>query len=148
MREPPLHYRVQALDLKAHLWQVELTIAQAPESTIVSLPVWIPGSYLVREFARHLQHLQARQGRRACAVVALDKTRWRIDARAGQALTLRWQVYARDASVRTAWLDEARGFFNGTSLCLMVQGQEDLPHAITATIEAKKKRAHVTCTSE
>ncbi|MEY2770038.1 MAG: hypothetical protein RIQ38_457 [Pseudomonadota bacterium] len=131
MREPPLHYRVQALDLKAHLWQVELTIAQAPESTIVSLPVWIPGSYLVREFARHLQHLQARQGRRACAVVALDKTRWRIDARAGQALTLRWQVYARDASVRTAWLDEARGFFNGTSLCLMVQGQEDLPHAIT-----------------
>ena len=43
------------------------------------LPVWIPGSYLVREFAKHLQGMQARQGRRAVPLRQLDKSRWLAD---------------------------------------------------------------------
>jgi predicted metalloprotease with PDZ domain len=91
----------------------------------VSLPAWIPGSYLIREFARHLQPLQATQGRTACACVQIDKASWDIECDPRRPLVLRYEVYAFDNSVRTAWLDASRGFFNGTSLCLRVHGHED-----------------------
>ena len=125
-----VHYRVQAHDLHAHLFHVTLTVPAPQAAQTVSLPVWIPGSYLVREFARHLQGLQARQGRRAVALTQLDKCTWRVDAREGEPLQLSYQVYAFDPSVRAAWLDTQRGFFNGTSLCLRVHGLESQPHQL------------------
>lgn len=126
----PLRYRIQPQSLQAHLYEVTLDIAQPAAQQDVSLPVWIPGSYLVREFAKHLQGLQARQGRRPLAVQQLDKCTWRIACEPQQPLQLRYQVYAYDSSVRAAWLDLRRGFFNGTSLCLRVHGQESRPHAL------------------
>ena len=126
-----LHYAVEVLDPHAHLWRVTFTVPEPADQTVVSLPVWIPGSYLVREFSRHVQGLRARQGRRQIAVTPLDKSHWQIGSRAGQALVLVYEVYAFDPSVRAAWLDAQRGFFNGTSLCLCVQGQEDRPHHLT-----------------
>ncbi len=124
-------YRVEAHDLHAHLFRVTLTIADPAERQAVSLPVWIPGSYLVREFSRHLLKLSARQGRRAVALEQRDKNTWiAIDAKPGRALELQYLVYAFDNSVRTAWLDDQRGFFNGTSTCLRVHGQEDRPHTL------------------
>ena len=125
-----VHYTVQVADLHAHLFRVTLTVPAPAARQIVSLPVWIPGSYLVREFARHLQGLQARQGRRKLPVAQLDKCSWQIECRSGQPLQLSYEVYAFDASVRAAWLDARRGFFNGTSLCLRVHGQETLPHQL------------------
>ncbi|MFT4191072.1 MAG: PDZ domain-containing protein [Comamonas sp.] len=126
----PLHYRVEAADLHAHLYGVTFTIAQPSATQVVALPVWIPGSYLVREFARNLQNLRARQGRRKPAVRQLDKHRWQIDCQPGTPLVLRYEVHAHDDSVRTAWLDARRAFFNPTSLCLQAVGQEDQPHAL------------------
>ena len=99
----------------------------------MSLPVWIPGSYLVREFSKNLQGLQAHQGSRSpvpLAVEQLDKCSWQIACSPASALVLRYEVYAHDNSVRTAWLDANRGFFNGTSLCLKVEGQEALAHVL------------------
>ncbi len=125
-----IHYRVEVADIHAHLFQVTLTLAHPVAQQRVSLPVWIPGSYLVREFSKNLQKLQARQGRRAVAIQQLDKCNWQLDCTADQALVLRYEVYAYDASVRTAWLDASRGFFNGTSLFLRVEGQEDTPHTM------------------
>ena len=122
-----LHYRVEIADLHAHLFRVTLTIAQPQALQTVTLPVWIPGSYLVREFAKNLQHLRARQGRRTLAVVQQDKQCWQVACKTGQPLVLDYEVYANDPSVRTACLDAARGFFNGTSLCLRVEGQAEQP---------------------
>lgn len=126
---PSVHYRVQAQP-KAHVFEVTLTIDKPQAQQIVSLPVWIAGSYLVREFARHLQHLSARQGRRSVAVHQLDKCSWRIDCAADTPLVLSHEVYAFDNSVRAAWLGRERAFFNGTSLCLRVHGQEHQPHTL------------------
>jgi len=124
-------YRVEAADLHAHLFRVSLTIAQPAALQRVSLPVWIPGSYLVREFSKNLQNLQAHQSRRRIAnLQQVDKNTWDVEAVPGKPLVLSYEVYALDNSVRTAWLDSARGFFNGTSLCLRVHGQEDLPHGL------------------
>ena len=125
-----LHYRVEAAHLHAHLFRVVLTIAQPADIQTVSLPVWIPGSYLVREFSKNLQNLKAHQGRRSLPITQQDKCTWTISAKAGQPLVLSYEVYAFDNSVRTAWLDSQRGFFNGTSLCLRVHGQEHVAHQL------------------
>ena len=127
---PALRYRVQALNHRAHLFAVTLEIDRPAKAQKLALPVWIPGSYLVREFAQHLQHLQASQGGQPLPVKQLDKQRWQVDNDGQHTLSLRWEVYAFDASVRTAFLDATRGFFNATSLCLMVAGREDEPHAL------------------
>ena len=126
----PLHYRIEPAELHAHLFHVTLTIAQPAAQQRVALPVWIPGSYMVREFAKNLQNLRATQGRRSVLVQQLDKATWQVDATPGKPLVLSYAVYALDNSVRTAWLDASRGFFNGTSLCLQVAGQETLPHTL------------------
>ena len=125
-----LHYRVEPADLHAHLWRVTLTIARPAAPQQLSLPVWIPGSYLVREFSRHLQRLTAHQDGKPVTLRQLDKCNWQAEGVASAPLTVRYEVYAFDHSVRTAWLDNARGFFNGTSLCLRVHGQEKHPHAM------------------
>lgn len=130
MASPAIHYRVECADRHAHLFAVTLTIERPAAQQRVALPVWIPGSYLVREFAKNLQALQAVQGRRKPAARQLDKHSWQIDCAPGKPLVLRYQVCAYDNSVRTAWLDRDRGFFNGTSLCLRVEGQTDGPHTL------------------
>ena len=125
-----MHYRIEAADVHAHLYGVTLTIAQPAALQRVSLPVWIVGSYMVREFSKQLMGIYALQGGRHIAVSQLDKSSWQIDCDASQALTLHYQVHAHDNSVRTAWLDTQRGFFNATSLCLQVDGQHGAKHIL------------------
>ncbi len=124
------HYRIDIADLHSHRFAVTLTIAQPSATQQVTLPVWIPGSYLVREFAKHLQSVRAEQSGKAVPLQQLDKHTWQTTCQAGQDLVLHYELYALDNSVRTAWLDAQRGFFNGTSLCLQVAGQEALPHTL------------------
>ena len=125
-----VHYRIDPSARHQHLYQVELTIQAPSAGQELSLPVWIPGSYLVREFSKNLQALSASQAGAPVALEPLDKCSWRAACAAGQPLQLRYQVAAYDTSVRSAWLDAGRGFFNGTSLCLRVHGQEDARHEL------------------
>jgi predicted metalloprotease with PDZ domain len=125
-----IHYRIEVADAAAHRFQVTLTVTAPAAETFLALPVWIPGSYLVREFSRHLSGLEARQGDAVRELRPVSKNRWRIAAEGREALVVTYSVYAFDNSVRTAWLDPTRGFFNGTSLCLAVEGREDQPHRI------------------
>ena len=134
-----VHCTVDITRYNAHIFQVTLHIAKPQSPQNVALPAWIPGSYLMREFSKNLQNLKAQQGGRAVAVLQQNKSQWTLDCQADQALTLHYEVYALDASVRTAWLDSQRGFFNATSLCLQVQGQEELPHALTLLPIVNKK---------
>ncbi|WP_082210120.1 M61 family metallopeptidase [Serpentinimonas barnesii] len=128
---PGPRYRVDLVDLHAHLYQLSLFVTQPARLQRLSLPVWIPGSYLVREFSQHLQGLSADCDGHAVPLRQLNKNTWEAATPAGaQVLRLRYQVYAFDASVRSAWLDAERAFFNPTSLCLRVHGQEALAHRI------------------
>ena len=132
---PAVRYRVAVHSTQAHLFAVTLQIDQPATRQRLSLPVWIPGSYLVREFAQHLQHLQATQGGEPVPLRQLNKHSWQVDADSSQPLELHYEVYAFDASVRTAFLDGTRGFFNATSLCLRVIGQEDQPQGLEIVTE-------------
>ena len=126
-----IHYRIELHNLQAHQYRVSLTVPNPAPQQVLSLPVWIPGSYLVREFARHLSGLQATQGERSVVLEQLDKASWRAHCDGRTALTVHCLVYAFDPSVRAAFLDPSRGFFNGTSLCLRVEGREAEPHGLT-----------------
>lgn len=123
-------YTVDASARRRHAWQVTLRIASPAAMQVLSLPVWIPGSYLVREFARHLSRLVAEQGGRPVPVTPRDKASWIVACAPGSELVVRYEVHALDTSVRSAWLDETRGFFNGTSVCLRVEGAEQGPHRL------------------
>ncbi|MBC8058338.1 MAG: M61 family metallopeptidase, partial [Rhizobiales bacterium] len=115
---------------EAHLFRVVLRIDRPAAEQRLSLPAWIPGSYLVREFARHLSALEANQGARAVPLQQLDKATWLARCEGRAALTVSYLVYAFDTSVRAAFLDASRGFFNGTSVCLRVEGRETEPHRL------------------
>ena len=137
MARAAIAYEVRVADLHAHLFQVRLTVQRPAALQQLSLPVWIPGSYLVREFSKNLQQLQARQGSKTLALKQLDKCSWQVQCTEGKPLVLNYLVYAFDSSVRTAWLDSTRGFFNGTSVFLRVLGQEDVAHALTLLADKK-----------
>jgi predicted metalloprotease with PDZ domain len=98
---PPVHYRVDIADLQAHLFRVTMTVAAPVAQQTVSLPVWIPGSYMVREFSGHLQNLKALQGKRTLAagqVVQLDKCSWQIRCVPSRPLVLVYEVYGAATS--------------------------------------------------
>ena len=124
----PIRYSIVPKDLAAHLFEVTVTVADPdPEGQRFSLPVWIPGSYLVREFARNIVTLRAfNDAGRKVRIAKTDKHTWQA-APVNGALTLRYDVYAWDLSVRSAYLDESGGFFNATAVFLSVAGREDAP---------------------
>ncbi len=138
-----LHYRVELADPLAHLFTVTLTIARPAADQGVALPVWIPGSYLVREFSRHLQRLTASQNDGEVQLQQIDKCSWQVRCVAGRALVLRYQVYAYDSSVRACWFDQRRAFFNGTGLLLQVAGHEQQAHELQLVPGAVARHWHV-----
>ena len=133
MQQQDIHYQIEIADVHAHTFSVTLTVPRPAALQIVSLPAWIPGSYLLREFARQLSNLTARQGTVDVPVQQLDKATWQVPCAGDTPLELRYDVHAFDNSVRTAFLDAQRGFFNNTSLCLRVHGREQQAHRLRLT---------------
>lgn len=120
-----VHYRVASATPASHRFQITLTIAQPDaQGQRLWLPDWIPGSYMIRDFARNLTGLTVVDAKgQSVACQALDKSSWQCASAQGP-LTVSYEVYAWDLSVRTAHLDQHHGYFNGTSLFLAVAGQE------------------------
>ncbi len=125
-----IEYSIFPKDLAGHLFEVRLTVPE-PSSTgqLFVLPAWIPGSYMIREFARHIVQIRAEADGRAIALEKVDKHTW-CAASCHTALTLIYEVYAWDLSVRAAHLDQTHGFFNGTSVFLRAKGHEHQPHIV------------------
>jgi len=113
-----VHFSLDLERAHEHIISVTLTVEDPSELEVFELPVWIPGSYLVREFSKEILKIKAQQNNRALVVEQLSKNTWQVRASSDKPLTLEYEVFAHDASVRTAWLDTQRGFFNGTSLFL------------------------------
>lgn len=139
----PLLYSLEPHDLSGHRLRATVRIAEPdPKGQIVSLPAWIPGSYLIRDFSRHIEHISARSGKQSVAITKLDNHRWRIAPCSGP-LTITSVIYAWDLSVRGAHLDETHCFFNGTSVFLEVQGQQEHPCRLTLLPPPKPARWRV-----
>ena len=127
MRAETIHYSIFPASPEAHLFEVSCTVdSPDPAGQRFALPAWIPGSYMIREFARHIVRIEATSRGRRVALEKLDKHTWRAAPCAGP-LTVTCEIYAWDLSVRAAHLDQSHGFFNGPSVFLRVLGQEDRP---------------------
>lgn len=120
-------YRLEPHDPAGHRFRITLTIPEPdPAGQCLTLPAWIPGSYLIRDFSRQIETLQARSDGKLVSVEKTDNHTWRVRPCAGP-LQVDYIVYAWDLSVRGAHLDDTHGFFNGTSVFLRVVGQDDQP---------------------
>jgi predicted metalloprotease with PDZ domain len=123
-----IHYTIVPKDLAGHLFNVTVTVpTPSADGQVFALPAWIPGSYMIREFARNIVRIRAESNGAAITLTKLDKHSWQAAPCAGP-LTLHYEVYAWDLSVRAAHLDQTHGFFNGTSVFLRVVGQEAGAH--------------------
>jgi predicted metalloprotease with PDZ domain len=127
----PVAWRVCPGDPGSHCFDVVLSVPSPhTEGQLLALPAWIPGSYLIRDFARSVLELRASAAGRSISIEKIDKATWRCAPCEGP-LEVRYRVYAYELSVRGAYLDTTRGFFNGTSLLLRVAGRELAPCILT-----------------
>ncbi|WP_374261406.1 M61 family metallopeptidase [Zoogloea sp.] len=126
-----VRYTLRAVQPAAHLFEVTLHLAEPdPAGQVFSLPAWIPGSYMIREFAKNIVSLSAKAGGKPVEAYKRDKHTWQLPAGVTGPVALTYTVYAWDLSVRTAHLDSTHGFFNGTSVFLCAHGCEHLPHRV------------------
>ena len=119
-------YSIRPKSPTAHLFEVCLTVAAPdPDGQVFAMPAWIPGSYMIRDYARHVVAIRAESDGRAVPLRKIDKSRWQA-APVDRSITLCAEIYAFDDSVRGAHLDTTHAYFNGPCVFLEVIGQEKL----------------------
>lgn len=136
MRYPTISYHISLPHPNSHYYHVTALFDGAlPPTVRLTMPVWTPGSYLIREYARHLVNFTARSDGQALSVRRENKAEWSIDVPSdAQHLSITYQVYAYDLSVRTSYLDSEYGLIAGAGLFLYCQAWRDAP--LTVTIAA------------
>jgi len=119
-----IYYQITPISPESHIFKIVLTISVPDKhGQVVSLPAWIPGSYMIRDFAKNIVTIGACAKSKPISMVQLDKQTWRVEA-TPHPIEISYELYAWDLSVRTAYLDQNRAYFNGPSLFLRVHGAE------------------------
>ena len=122
-----LHYQIEFDDYRQHLLHVTVRFVAQPTQAL-TLPSWIPGSYLIREFSKHIESVRAydEEGR-LLQIQKLEKNRWQLFNTDFELITVEYDVYAFDLSVRGAYVDQTRLYVNPACTCLGLEGQEQNP---------------------
>lgn len=127
-----IHYTISMPEPHTHLFHVVIDVDDVKTETLeLALPVWTPGSYMVRDYARHVQAFAAESDGWPLSWHKLDKTSWQVISDGATRIRLRYAVYAYELSVRTSHLDGSHGYFNPATLCMYVPGRLQQPHLIT-----------------
>ena len=127
---PSIIYQVSMPKPASHLFTVSLQVKNWQESKLdLKMPVWTPGSYLIREYARHVQDFVAEDSNSQIALVSqkLGKNHWQIDTANTTAITVSYRVFANDLTVRTNHLDATHGYFNGAALFFFIPDWDKQP---------------------
>jgi predicted metalloprotease with PDZ domain len=126
-----MRYRLSMPEPHSHLLHVEMAVDRPGDALDLVFPVWTPGSYLVREFARHVEGMAAEDGGgRRLPLERLDKHRFLVRAGGVERAIVRYRVYANELTVRTCHLDGTHGFVNPAAVFPLVRGREGAPHAL------------------
>lgn len=122
-----IHYEIIPQVPQAHLFEIRCHIQRPdPKGQQFYLPTWIEGSYLIREFARHIVEIRAEAAGQALKLKKINKNNWLVSPSASP-ITVIYSVYAHELSVRSAYLTPQRAFFNGATVFLAVKHQEFQP---------------------
>lgn len=128
---PEIIYRLTMPEPQTHRFGVEMRVGGVDGPVELVLPAWTPGSYLVRDFARHLLALRTEDGAgNPLRWRKTDKHTWRVEAPADGELRVRYVLYAHELSVRSSHLDASHAYVNGASTFLYVAGREREPLAL------------------
>lgn len=130
---PGIHYEVAIREPESHLFEVTLRVQgwQAPVLDL-KMPVWTPGSYLVREYSKHLQEFKAAtSNRQPLSGRKLSKNHWQVETPDVSDVTVSYRIYANELTVRTNHMDETHGYFNGAALFFFIPGLEREPIRVT-----------------
>lgn len=136
-----IHYHLSFSQYYQHLIEVKLCFQASPQQQLW-LPTWIPGSYLIREFARHIESVKALDSStgQPLALRKVSKNVWQLETGSEQPVEVSYQVYAYDLSVRGAYVDHERLYVNPAAVCLAVSGQEHV--AVSLHIAAPEPLQH------
>jgi predicted metalloprotease with PDZ domain len=141
MSPEPITYTLRFPAPETHYVEVEASVPAGQPAIDLMMAVWTPGSYLVREYERHVEQVAARGPDGAALPVAKpQKNRWRIDAKGAPRVTVTYRVYGREMSVRTNWIESRFALLNGapTFLTLAERGVAR-PHVVTLALPSAWK---------
>ncbi len=126
-----ISYQLSFPEAQAHYVNVELNINNKQEEIILKMPVWAPGSYLIREFARHVEGFEANSSNGTLQYSKIDKNTWLIKNPSKQAVKVNYRVYAFELTVRTSFIDESHAYLNGSNIFMYVDGIKDASYEVT-----------------
>jgi predicted metalloprotease with PDZ domain len=130
---PVIDYTVSMTKPATHLLEVTMRVrsTKLPDKTDLKMPVWTPGSYLVREFARHVQDFTARDASgRELAWRKVNKNTWQVDTKGVSEIAISYSVYANELTVRTNELNDEHAFWNNAALLMFVNGHLKAPSTV------------------
>ncbi|WP_237144587.1 M61 family metallopeptidase [Pontibacter pamirensis] len=121
-----LRYTLSMPQPHTHYFEVEAELSGAKKKYVdFTLPVWAPGSYLVREFAKNVEGFEATdKSGKPLRSEKIDKNTWRVYSNKADVVRAKYNVYAYELSVRTSYLDASHGYVNGTSIFMYPEGYE------------------------
>jgi len=127
-----LSYSIAFTEADAHYANIQLTIpAQEQASIELMMPTWTPGSYLIREYARHVDGISAHDATdKPLAIEKIKKNRWRVDVTPGSHTRIDYRLYCREMSVRTNWIDHDMAILNGGATFLTPADNVERPHRV------------------
>lgn len=138
-----INYEVTMPEPQSHYFEVTMNIVDYEKNYVdVNMPVWAPGSYLIREFEKNIENINAFSNDKKLVINQLDKNTWRLFTNKSKNIKITYSVYAFEQSVRTSFLDASHGYFNGSSIFMFVK--ELLNKPITLTIVPFKEWKKVT----
>jgi predicted metalloprotease with PDZ domain len=112
-----INYTVTFPEAQAHYADIEMDISNLQQNSLVlKMPVWTPGSYLVREFSKNIESFSASANGKGLAVLKTRKNWWRLNTKGLQAITVKYRVYCFEISVRTSFVDASHGFLSTTGI--------------------------------
>lgn len=142
--KPEITYTISMQKPWTHLLEIQMNVRwqQMPEKLELKMPVWTPGSYLVREFARHVQDVEVQDPAGAkLAWQKINKNTWQVETAGHKELVVRYRVYSNELTVRTNELNDEHGFWNNAAALFFVKGQLNTPSTVTVVPYDKWKIA-------
>ena len=130
---PNISYTVSMPRPATHLLEVEMRLKwnQMPAATQLKMPVWTPGSYLIREYARHVQDFAVKDASgRALTWEKINKNTWQVDTKGAKEIVVTYRVYSNELTVRTNELNDEHAFWNNAALLMFPAGQLAAPSTV------------------
>ena len=130
---PDISYTVSMSKPATHLLEVEMHLkwSAMPDQAELKMPVWTPGSYLVREYARHVQDFSVKDAAgRTLPWRKINKNTWQVDSKGVKELVVSYRVYSNELTVRTNELNDEHAFWNNGALLMFPKGQLSAPSIV------------------